>query len=178
NCSPDSQRTTFDDAAASPIASGIPPFLGSFIPDQPLSIFAGKSGTNVNGAWTLHVVDDAAVDTGTIQCWSLFFTSATCADGGGECPGADVALGMVASPSPIIIGNHLTYTISVTNNGPSSAKNVTVAYVLPGSVNYESCSSSQGSCSPSGGGVTFTLGTMPARGRAILTVVGLPTAAG
>jgi len=36
-------RTTFDDDATIPISSGLPPFLGSFIPATPLSVFAGKS---------------------------------------------------------------------------------------------------------------------------------------
>ena len=64
-----------------------------------------------------NVVDGAAFDVGTIQCWSLNLSSVTCTDGGGECPGADLALGMTASPEPVITGNNLTYTISVTNNG-------------------------------------------------------------
>ena len=178
SCSPDSQRTTFDDAATVAISAGLPPFVGSFIPDQPLSIFAGKSGTNVNGTWTLHVTDNAAADVGTIICWSLFLTSAQCTDGGGECPGADLAIGMVAQPDPLIIGNFLTYTISVTNNGPSAAKHVTVAHLLPGGVGTPSTSSSQGSCSFAGGIVTGNLGTIPAKGRATMTVVVLPGSAG
>ena len=86
-CSPDSARTTFDDAALTPIASGTPPFVGTFQPQTPLSVFIGKSGTNVNGTWRLRAVDQAGQDVGTIQCWSLFLSPAHCIDGGGECPG-------------------------------------------------------------------------------------------
>src|SRR5206468_234151 len=66
-CAPDSQRTTFDDDATNSITTGAPPFLGAYKPQQPLSIFAGKSGTNVNGTWLLHVFDSFAFDVGTIQ---------------------------------------------------------------------------------------------------------------
>src|SRR5262249_47300956 len=58
SCSPDSLRTTFDDDASTAIGQGLAPFLGSYIPETPLAVFEGKSGTNVNGLWTLHVVDD------------------------------------------------------------------------------------------------------------------------
>ena len=43
-----------------PIASGTAPFLGSFKPSQPLSVFTGKSGTNVNGVWQLRATDQSS----------------------------------------------------------------------------------------------------------------------
>ncbi len=174
----DSQRTTFDDSAGTPIRSASAPFVGTFVPQQPLSIFNGKSGTSINGPWTLHVVDAAAIDVGTIQCWSLLLSTANCVDGGGECPGADLALGMVAQPQPVLLGNNLTYTISVTNNGPSSARNVVASQILPSGVIVVSATSSQGSVSASGGVVTCALGTMNPSTIATVTVVVLPTAAG
>ncbi len=177
-CSPDSLRTTFDDAALIPVSLGAPPFPGSFIPDQPLSIFAGKSGTNVNGAWTLLVADQVPQDFGTLNCWSLMITPAACADGGGECPGADMAIGMIAQPEPVLLGNNLTYTLSVTNNGPSTAKTVSVAQSLPSTVVFISASSSQGSCSEVGGVVSCNLGQMASHGRATITVVVQPTTLG
>ena len=79
-------------------------------------------------------------------------------DGGGQCPGADLALGMTAQPDPVIVGNNLTYTIAVTNIGPSSATNVVVTHLLPGSVTFVSASTSQGAYSQAGGVVTFSLG--------------------
>jgi uncharacterized repeat protein (TIGR01451 family) len=178
-CSPDSLRTTFDDAAPTPISSGTPPFVGTFQPETPLGRFAGKTGTNVNGAWKLVVTDTARFDTGTLECWSLLITPSVCStNGGGECPGSDLALGMVGQPEPAIIGSPLTYIISVTNNGPSSAKNVAVSQVLPDSVVFLSASTSQGSAAYAGGVVTASLGKMNARGVATITVVGLPTIAG
>jgi uncharacterized repeat protein (TIGR01451 family) len=176
---PDAQRTTFDDAATLPIASGVAPFVGSFKPTQPLSIFSGKSGTNVNGVWQLRATDQGfGGEIGSIQCWSLFLTPRLCSDGGGECPGADLALGMSALPNLIVAGNNLTYSIAVTNNGPSSATNVTVTYLLPPTTLFLSASGSQGTYAQSGGLVVFNLGSLGPRATATMTVVVLPTTGG
>jgi hypothetical protein len=61
-------NTVFDDEAASPISSGTAPFTGSFKPEVPLSAL---DGINAAGTWTLKVVDQANVDVGTIDNWTL-----------------------------------------------------------------------------------------------------------
>ncbi len=70
-CTPLTSRTTFDDSAATPIRTGVAPFVGTFQPEQPLAAFNGKIGSAANGTWTLTVVDDFVLDTGTLLCWSL-----------------------------------------------------------------------------------------------------------
>ena len=177
-CSPDSQRTTFDDAATNSIDSSFAPFLGSFRPEVPLSAFNGLSGTNVNGPWQLVVSDTARFDVGTLHCWSLNLTPTVCTNGGGECPGSDLAIGVTASPEPVIVGDHLIYTLSVTNNGPSGAKTVSVSQVLPSSTIFYAAAASQGSVAQSGGLVTANLGQMSAHGVATVTVIVIPTAIG
>src|SRR5690606_5662059 len=97
NCNPDGSRTHFDEDALVAISAGTAPFVGVFQPDQPLSTFNLKSGTNVNGIWQLKVVDQIGIDTGAIQCWSLFLSPQSCTDGGGECPGSDLAVTMTAA---------------------------------------------------------------------------------
>src|SRR5262249_47928252 len=69
-------------------------------------------------------------------------------------------------------------TISVTNKGPSTAKNVSVSHALPPSAIYVTSSASQGSCSLSGGVVSCSLGDMPALSTATITVIVTPTATG
>jgi uncharacterized repeat protein (TIGR01451 family) len=177
-CIPDGARTTFDDAAPLAISAAASPFQGSFQPDQPLSLFAGKSGTNVNGIWRLRVADNALGNVGTLQCWSILLTPSTCADGGGECPGSDLTVGMTANPIPAYVLDNLTYTISVTNNGPSTANNVTVSHVLPPSVGFVTATTSQGGWSQSGGVVSFNLGTMAGGSVATLTTVVRPQVQG
>jgi len=177
-CAPDANRTTFDDDSINLLGTHTAPFLGSFKPDQPLAVFIGKSGTNVNGTWTLHVEDQAPIDVGTIQCWSLNISQATCADGGSQCPGVDLSIGMTANPEPVFVGNNLVYTISVTNAGPDLAKNVIVSQILGSGVIYVSGSASQGSVSQSGGIVTGNLGNMAPGATATILVTINPTQVG
>ena len=178
-CGPDSQRTTFDDAATNSITTGTAPFVGTFHPQTPLLVFSGKVGTNVNGIWTLRAVDQYYLDSGAIQCWSLFLTPIACKDGGGECPGANLAIGMTEQPSPVVVGQSMTYSIAVTNFGPSSARSVTVNHQLPSGVLFVTATCSQGGPpSQAGGLVTCYLGTMAVGGTATMTVVGIPTSSG
>ena len=64
--------TVFDDEAATPIASGVAPFTGSFRPDGSL---ARVDGLDCVGTWTLRVADGAFGDVGTLDSWSLGFTT-------------------------------------------------------------------------------------------------------
>ena len=87
---PGFSNTVFDDKAGTPIQNGGPPFLGRFIPQQPLSAYNGKSAA---GQWTLVIKNDAATSTGRIGSlvsWSLTFQKAVPISGLGE-PVADQA---------------------------------------------------------------------------------------
>ncbi|HZN35348.1 MAG TPA: Calx-beta domain-containing protein [Pirellulaceae bacterium] len=64
---PNFANTVFDDEAAVPIASGSPPFTGSFRPSSPLSVL---DGTSALGTWTLEVGDNW-FHSGTLNSWSL-----------------------------------------------------------------------------------------------------------
>jgi subtilisin-like proprotein convertase family protein len=66
------QGTTFDDAAATPIAAGAPPFAGSYRPSEPLSALAGH---NAQGTWVLEVGGFAG-GSGTVNSWSLIIQPA------------------------------------------------------------------------------------------------------
>jgi uncharacterized repeat protein (TIGR01451 family) len=86
---------------------------------------------------------------------------------------ADVAITKTATPNPVAQGDILTYTLSVINNGPASATNVTVADTLPSAVTYLSVVTTTGTCSEAGGTVTCLLGTMANAATATVTVVTL-----
>jgi uncharacterized repeat protein (TIGR01451 family) len=73
---------------------------------------------------------------------------------------ADMAIVKTAAPNPVAQGDPLTYTLAVTNNGPSTATNVTVTDSLPTAVTYLSVTTTQGACSEAGGTVTCLLGSM------------------
>jgi uncharacterized repeat protein (TIGR01451 family) len=93
-------------------------------------------------------------------------------------PLADVAIGKAHSADPIPVGSNLTYSISVTNFGPSTATSVTVSDPLPAGVTFVSAVTSQGGASESGGIVTANLGSVTNGGVATVTLVVTPTAAG
>jgi uncharacterized repeat protein (TIGR01451 family) len=84
---------------------------------------------------------------------------------------ADMAIVKTATPNPVSQGETLTYTLVVTNNGPASATNVTVADTLPTSVTYSSVITTTGTCSEAGGSVTCLLGTMANAGTATIAIV-------
>jgi parallel beta-helix repeat protein len=67
-------NTIFDDEAATAIFFGVPPFAGSFRPEQPLSAFDGKPGT---GTWRLEIRDTAGGDSGTLNSWSIRYQHLT-----------------------------------------------------------------------------------------------------
>jgi uncharacterized repeat protein (TIGR01451 family) len=177
SCSPFSARTTFDDNAQTSIGLGNPPFVGSFRPDEPLDLFVGKSGAALNGNWRLQVIDDFAIDVGTLQCWTLSLFPTVCTDGGGPCA-ADVAISATGSPAPAFTGVDLTYNVTITNIRPVVAGGVVISNVLPANATFVSATSSQGSCSLNGGTVVCTLGSLGANSGATATIVVRPTAVG
>ncbi len=95
---------------------------------------------------------------------------------------ADVALADVGSPNPVVAGTSLTYTLTVTNNGPSDATGVTVADPLPSSVTFVSASASQGTCTPPSlspmGNLICNLGSVTNGASATVTIVVTPAAPG
>src|ERR1051325_6505306 len=82
-CSPDSNRTTFDDSAAASITSGNASFVGTFRPQVALSNLLTSP---LNGNWRLRVVDNGSFgNSDTLQCWSLLLYPLTCSHGSGNC---------------------------------------------------------------------------------------------
>ncbi|HEV2391597.1 MAG TPA: S8 family serine peptidase, partial [Verrucomicrobiae bacterium] len=77
--------TVFFDGATASVASASAPFVGTFQPQEALSVFQGKSGNAVNGLWQLQVEDQVQGDVGTLQCWQLELSAIASRDGGGQC---------------------------------------------------------------------------------------------
>ncbi len=92
-------------------------------------------------------------------------------------PAADLKVKLTADPDPVLIAGTLTYTVIVTNAGPSPATGVSISDTLPSGVTYVGASSSQGSTPTQAGGiVTASLGSIAANSTATLTIVISPTA--
>ena len=178
SCPPGPGCTTFDDAATQSIDLGIAPMSGSYAPETPLSVLNLMTGTNANGVWQLSVVNLDSGYPSTLNCWSLSITPELCADGGGQCPGADLSLAMTATPLTTPAGGPVTYTLSVSNAGPSPAENAVVSQTLPLSMVYQGAVSSQGSVSQVGPVITASLGTLGIQSNATITVTTVATTAG
>ena len=70
---------------------------------------------------------------------------------------ADVSI-TKTGPANVVAGQTITYTITVTNNGPLPATNVTVTDTLDPGVTFDSATPSQGTCNFAANTVTCTLG--------------------
>jgi uncharacterized repeat protein (TIGR01451 family) len=71
-------------------------------------------------------------------------------------PRADLAIDATDAPDPVAQGGALTYTLSVTNLGPSTSPGMTVTDALPAEVAFASASG----CAHAGGTVTCVLGSL------------------
>lgn len=101
--------------------------------------------------------------------------------------GADLrVVSKTAAPNPVVAGQNLTYVITVDNQGPDVATNVTVTDVLGSLVatgGFQSAVPSQGSCTPNsvtnGASQTLScnLGTLGVNASATVTLVVRPSIA-
>lgn len=80
--------------------------------------------------------------------------------------------------SPTPLNGTVTYTLTVTNRGPDPATNVQLADPAPAGVQYQSASSSQGTCAVTPALVTCNLGTIAPGQVVTVTVTGRATATG
>src|SRR5207245_2786381 len=72
-------------------------------------------------------------------------------------PSADLAVTKSASPDPFNAGDDLTYTIGVSNDGPSDATGVTLSDPIPAGTSFVSADSGG---SLSAGTVTWSIGAL------------------
>jgi uncharacterized repeat protein (TIGR01451 family) len=94
-------------------------------------------------------------------------------------PDADVSLAKADSPDPVRVGEPLTYTLTLTNNGPADATDVTLTDTLPAGVTFGSATPSKGSCPESGDTrVRCDLGSLAPDASATVEVVVTPDLAG
>ena|SRR5215210_3436847 len=89
----------------------------------------------------------------------------------------DLSIAKVDSADPSRAGRDLTYTLTVTNNGPNPATGVTATDALPNGLSARSSSSTVGTCSGTTT-VTCAIGDLASGASATIKIVVRPTTAG
>jgi len=112
----------------------------------------------------------------TLSGWEGFITRLT-ADLAAVSASADLSITLTDAPDPVAVGGTLTYTATITNNGPDAASGVAFTDTLP-AVTFVSVSATQGSCAQSLGVVSCSIGALANAASATVTMVVTPTAAG
>ncbi len=133
---------------------------------QTTFIMTGTAGANVTS------LTNTAGITGTVDMDpSNNVTSTTVT----VIPAADLAISKSASPVAVVAGTSLTYTILVTNTGPSAAQFITVTDTLPAS-GFLYTTGTGGCGIPAGTVVVCTQGSLAAGSTATFTLIGTVTA--
>lgn len=159
--------------------SGTEPGGDIFPPPAPAGALSSSLGafvgTDPNGTWSLFMHDDGGGDAGAVNGgWSLALSMVYPVN-----PLANLTVGAVAAPASPVLGEPLTFSISVTNLGPSNAPAVVVSDVIPDGTSFLSASASQGgSVNFAAGVVTADLGAITNGGTATVTIQVVPNALG
>ncbi len=90
---------------------------------------------------------------------------------------AGLAITKTAVPTTVTQGTTVTFTMAVTNSGPSSSTGVTVTDVLPAGLTFVSATPSQGTCTGTTT-VTCNLGTLANGANTSVTLTATATALG
>jgi uncharacterized repeat protein (TIGR01451 family) len=112
------------------------------------SVAAGSSGTFM----VLYKVDAGTTagtlitDTATVNAGNQAFgsNSATVQDVVATLVQADLALSTAPAPASVFAGNDITYTQTITNNGPATATNVVFTEAIPANTTFVSVSAPVG----------------------------------
>lgn len=122
------------------------------------------------------ITNNVTVSTTTTETNAANNTASATADV--VAPRLDLVLNKVDTADPVAVGDPTSYTISVTNSGPSAAENVIVNDPLPtdGKMSFQSINTTAGSCATqpaldaSGGLVSCNFGYMPAGTTQTVTI--------
>jgi uncharacterized repeat protein (TIGR01451 family) len=137
--------------------------LGTLVPGASVTI---SIDLITNGATPATVSNTATVTSSTTDPASANNSSTANTS---VTPLANVAIAKTA-PATGTPGDQLTYTLTVTNSGPSPAAAVTVTDALPAGTTFVSATPSQGSCSGTST-VSCSLGTVANGSTATVTIV-------
>ena len=185
-------NTVIDDESVNDLnlsASTDAPFTGDWLPafnspiwdlfgdpnisPDPVGQLSRVDGLSTQGNWRVHVSDQAFIDTGSLNSWSLIVTPTafTCA---AFAPVAAVT-GTKTVSGTFTVGGTVTYTVTLTNNGTAAqADNAGDEFtdVLPASLTLVSATATSGTATPNVGTNTVTWdGSLAALGGAVTITI-------
>jgi len=139
-----------------------------------LTIVVTPGGNAITGGAATTVTDTATVSSTSID---NNLSNNTASVNSTVTPSADLGLSLFASPGTVLAGQNLTYTITVVNNGPSSAVGASISDMLPATLTFVQASASTGTMGTvsTGGLVTIPIGTMASGATATATLIVTPT---
>jgi uncharacterized repeat protein (TIGR01451 family) len=182
-------NTTFQSISAPPGTTCTTPPVGGTgaISCTAAAAPAGSSGTVTlvlqvtAGTASGTIITDTVTATSTNQAFGA--NSATATDVVGSATQADVSLSTAGAPNPTIAGNSITYTQTVTNNGPAAASGVSFTEATPTNTTFESVLAPAGwTCTTPAVGGTGTINCTDSANLAsgtsanIVVVVNVPAA--
>jgi uncharacterized repeat protein (TIGR01451 family) len=146
-------------------------YLGGGGQDFGFGIGVGPDGSAYVAGHTLsnNFPVAAALQPGRAGNIDTFITRIAPSDASGA--GADLSITMTDSPDPVQSGQSINYTITVINNGPSTATGVIVNTTV-------AATPSQGTCSGQQGIVNCNLGNLASGAQATLTATVSPSTVG
>lgn len=151
----------------------------------PVTCTAPTLAAGASAAFSLAVtVDPGAPDGSMIPATATVASATTDPNGANDSAAdsttvavsADLSIGLIAAPDPVVAGTQLTYSVNIVNGGPSDATAVSVSQATPANTTFASLGAPPGwSCTtpaPGGtGAITCTNPALLAGGTASFTLV-------
>ncbi|HEY1270312.1 MAG TPA: putative Ig domain-containing protein [Candidatus Binatia bacterium] len=180
---PDGANTTFFFAGDDPESDGHPNFFGTSAAAPHAGGVAAlllQANPTLTPGAVYDALENSAIDMGTagfdnnsgfglIQADAALTTVAT---------GLNLALTNSDAPDPVIVGNNVTYTLTVKSRGFIDATGVTLTDTLPANLSLVSATPSQGSACSGTTTITCNLGSILNHASATVTIVATATAIG
>jgi uncharacterized repeat protein (TIGR01451 family) len=92
--------------------------------------------------------------------------------------GADISVSVTDNPDPVLFNQLLTYTITVTNNGPQAATLVNLSVMAPAQAETGPLTPSQGTCMRTSNNFNCAIGTMNSGASVTATIPMFPFVTG
>jgi uncharacterized repeat protein (TIGR01451 family)/fimbrial isopeptide formation D2 family protein len=96
----------------------------------PIGTNSITNSASISGGGEINLSNNSATDPTTVTAVAVLTT--------------DLSITKTDSPDPVTAGNNLTYTITVTNSGPSTATNAAMNDLLPAGVTFQSITTPSG----------------------------------